>query len=215
MPPKNQMNLLGLIAVIVFSGVTGCSASYAEKFDPATGRQFLGLTLQLDSLADVQKKFGQTSTIRCSSADSSPYEVCYRIVDSGVRIVFLSTFPAESLSDKLLVGYKILPVDTGAGCYKQCPLATVSRADLQVGGIRIGMSQQEVLGLLGEPKRISGNQYTFWWLESRSHTPRELSLLSSKGIHPGTVKFDFLDTIRITFEQGRVNSLEVYFAVTS
>jgi len=166
-------------------------------------------------LADVQKKLGVSDTRRCSNAEGSPVELCYSLKSSPVRVVFLSVDAPDALSEKWLVGYKVFGDDESPGCYRQCPLATISPDDLQAGNIiSIGMSRDEVLALLGKPKNISGDRYTFQWLETRKYTPKELSLLSSRGYEPEPHEYDFLDTIEVRFGQGRVSSFEVFFAVT-
>jgi len=117
-------------------------------------KTILGLTIDENSFADVEKRFGSINVVRpepgCASCGE---EACYRSIDGKMAIFFhrytswdFLGFDVTSLKHKVAKDYcaptKLVTVNTST-----------------VSGLRLGLNRKEVVALLGKP--LHESQYIY------------------------------------------------------
>lgn len=170
--------------------------------------EVLGFTLGKSTLADVEAKLGKSAPRRCSPEEEASKELCYLVDNGQTTVVFEAGF---SGGWNLLDGYKLISSRLRRLCYRQCPRASQMINDVQTGsGLKLGLTRDELIALLGPPKRIRGNKLTFEW-ESRQAMTKEQRNADSKTFNSPITDayYDVQNTIEVTLTESRV----VEFAV--
>ena len=173
----------------------------------------LGFTLGKSTLADVEAKLGKSAARKCSREEEASKEVCYLAGKDQTRVVFEAGF---SGGWKELDGYKVIAGSLQRPCYRQCPRASQVTSDVQTeGGLKLGLTREQLIALLGPPKQTRGNKLSFQW-QSRQAMTKEQQEAESKTFK-SPVKdayYDVQDTIEVTLADSKVVEFAVHHIVT-
>jgi hypothetical protein len=91
------------------------------------------------------------------------------------------------------------------------PLAQLNRATATAGGLRLGMSRDEVLRLLGAPDKARPERLDFMSMAERPMTPeqREAFSAATHG-HLRDDRMTRLRTVSVELAEGRVTAIRAY-----
>ena len=163
----------------------------------------LGFTLGPKStLSDVETRLGKSAVRRCAMEG---VEVCYLAGTSQTRVVF------EAGPGDCLEGFRVIAGSLRQPCYSGCTRASQVTGDVQTeGGLKLGLTREKLIALLGSPKEIQGNKLTFEW-ESRQPMTQEEEERESKTFNsPVTDTYwDVQDTIEVVLTDSKVVEFEV------
>lgn len=208
--------LLKSISVSLLLLTLGASLMFAQS-QPApkiAGHlEILGFTLGKSTLAEVEAKLGKSAATKCSCEEEASKEVCYLAGEGQTRVVFEAGF---SGGWKELDGYKVIAGSLQRPCYRQCPRVSQVTSDVQTeGGLKLGLTHEQLTTLLGPPKRTRGNKLTFEW-QSRQPMTKEQQETESKASKPtNDAYYDVQDTIEVTLADSKVVEFTVHHIVTN
>jgi hypothetical protein len=135
--------------------------------------KMMGFTLGKSTVADVQASLGKSVPRKCSREEEASKEVCY--VSTGkdqTKVVFEAGF---SGGWKELDGYKVIAGTSERRCYRQCPRASQVTSDVQTeGGLKLGLTREQLIALLGAPKQARGNKLRFQWQSRQAMTAEQI-----------------------------------------
>jgi len=154
------------------------------------------------TLSDVETKLGKSAVRRCGIEEE---EVCYLAGTGQTRVVF------EAGPGTCLVGFRVIAGSLRPPCYRGCPRASQVTGDVQTeGGLKLGLTREQLIALLGPPKEIRGDKLSFEW-ESRQAMTKEEEERESKTFNsPVTDAYwDVQDTIEVTLADSKVVEFEV------
>jgi hypothetical protein len=174
----------------------------------------MGFQLGKTTLADVQARLGDSKIRRCSREEEASEEICYVSANGDhTRVIFEAGFSGGWTE---LAGYKIISGRSNPPCYRRCtPTALVSGEVHSDGGLRIGLTRQQVAKLLGNPARSTANRLTFQWNSRRAMTKEEIKKESETFHSPVKDPYwDAQDTFIILLEHSRVIQIRVSHTVT-
>jgi hypothetical protein len=186
----------------VASNLLGQPASMAEL----NSRHFMvmGVTLGVSTFHDVELVFGARQQKRQCGNDTADDEgICFVSKRDGTRVVFkasLSSFDGEL--DGIEVGNRVAP----GSCYNACMRTAFPRQPVTAGGLRLGLTQVQVLALLGRPNTSDVNTFYYTrthqqlmtqadiqkWLQSENPPTEER-------ISKGNLKLEIVDSIQVFF----------------
>lgn len=208
------MLLKSISVVLLTLGAGLVSAQSQPAPNVARHREILGFTLGKSTLADVESKLGKSAARKCSREEEASKEVCY--ISAGknqTRVVFEAGF---SGSWKELDGYKVIAGSLQRPCYRQCPRASQVPGDVQTeGGLKLGLTREQLIALLGPPKRTRGNKLSFEWQSRQAMTKEQQEAASKTFKSPVTdAYYDVQDTIEVTLADSKVVEFAVHHIVT-
>lgn len=201
-------------ACLIFLSVGVASASSQPPPKMTGNIELLGLTLGKNTLADVQAKFGASPTRRCSREEEAADELCYESAGKDrTKVVFEAGFSGGWTQ---LDGFKVIAGDLEPRCYRQCPKAGQISAEVRTAaGLRLGMTREELIALLGTPTQIRGKRLRFQWQSRLAMTKEEKEAESKTYKSPVTdAYYDVQDTIDVTLENSKVAEFEIRHIVT-
>jgi hypothetical protein len=101
-------------------------------------------------------------------------------------------------------------------CQLQCePIAALSENVQTSGGLKLGLTQKELIALLGPPSKSKGNRLTFEWSSKRPMTKTEIDQETQTFKAPVTSPYwDVEDTIEVVLSESRVVEFEIQHTVT-
>ena len=190
------------------------SASSQSPPKMAGNLELLGLTLGSNTLADAQAKFGKSPTRRCSREEEAADELCYESAGKDhTKVVFEAGFSGGWTQ---LDGFKVIAGDLEPRCYRQCPTAGQISAEVRTAaGLRLGMTRDELIALLGTPTQVRGDRLSFQWQSRLAMTKEEKEAESKTFQSPVTdAYYDVQDTIDVTLENSKVAEFEIRHIVT-
>jgi hypothetical protein len=175
--------------------------------------EMLGFTLGKSTLADVKSKLGESATRKCSRDEEASKELCYLSGNGQASVVFEAGF---SGGWKELDGYKVIANSLQRPCYRQCPKALQVTGDVQTeGGLKLGLTREQLISLLGPPKRTQGNKLRFEWQSRQAMTKEQQEAESNTSKSPVTdAYYDVQDTIEVTLADSKVVEFVVHHIVT-
>jgi len=149
----------------------------------------MGFTIGKTTLADVQAKLGCSERRKCSYDSEADDEVCYVAPDKDGTIVVFASGAVGGWTE--LTGYKVISSSVDAHCYRQCFRSRkVNRKVKTKAGLRLGLTREQLVALLGAPSEVRGNTLIF---------SRSLDM----------PPYYVIDVIRVTLENSRVVAFEV------
>jgi hypothetical protein len=169
----------------------------------------MGFTLERSTLADVQGKLGATTSGRCSSEEEASKMICYvSSASDKTRVVFESGF---SGGWSVLDGFRVVSGSLTPDCRLQCLRTSAFDNNIKTsGGLRLGLTRQQLIALLGAPTKENRNRLTFERQWKRPMTKAEIDKETQTFKTPVTEPyFDVLDSIEVTFTGARVGEFEV------
>jgi hypothetical protein len=167
----------------------------------------LGFTLGKSTLADVEVRLGKSELRKCAIEEE---QACYVAGTSRTRMVF------EAVPVGCLEGFRVISGSLRESCYRGCPRAYQLTGDLQTeGGLRLGLTREKLIALLGRPKEARGNRLTFEWDSRKAMTKEEEQRESKTFNAPVTDAYwDVEDIIDVTLADSKVVEFEVSHVVT-
>lgn len=214
-----KTRLLSLSLCVFFFQLAGQTNSkgrrvaQSRRVPIAKHLEILGFTLGKSMLADVEAKLGKSAVGRCSPEQEASDEVCYLADNGRIRVVFESGF---SGGWKVLDGYKVIVSNLERPCYRECPSASNVTGEVQTeGGLKLGLTREELIALLGTPKVNQRNKLTFQW-DSRKPMTKEEEAAESKTFNTSITDayWDVQDTIEVTLAESKVVEFQVTHVVT-
>lgn len=174
----------------------------------------MGFVLGKSTLGDAEATMGKSPARKCSRDEEASNEVCY--VSAGrdrTKVVFEA---GSSGGWKVLDGYKVMARSVTRRCYSRCSRTAKVTSGVQAdSGLKLGLTREQVVSLLGRPKRLGGNTLSFEWQTRRAMTKEEIEAagktFKSRVAYP---YFDVDDTIDVTLADSKVVQFEVHHTVT-
>jgi hypothetical protein len=209
-----QVKLTAAGLVLLLAGFTLISGQEASKSKVSQNLSLLGFTLEKNTLADVQHRLGTTRPGSCSEDVEASKTVCYVADHSNdVRVLFES---GSSGGWSRLDGFRVVSGDLPVDCHLQCKATTVFGKDIQTsGGLRLGLTREEVIALLGLPGKVNGNRLMFESWSKRPMTKSEIEREAETFKAPVTSPYwDVHDTVEVTLTDSKVTECQVRHSVT-
>jgi len=195
-----------LIALVLVGAVVARAAG-AQKAIASTNLTILGFTLGQNEITDVESKLG-----KAPSSDSSRHDMmqhCYQSTGPDRTILVLEDWVGT------LSGFRLFR----SGTTKQdCARTAAVTADISTAsGLKLGLTREQVLAILGTPTRALSNQIIYRSETTRHMTANELARF--KKAYPGEdiSGLDvFLTTeIKVGFKDSKVSSIEAIHTETT
>ncbi len=194
------------ITVLAFSLIATSLPSRAEDVSQFT--KFAGFQLESKlPLSEVEKRIGKANLIETGEAGEYEAKICYT-TPNGV-VSFLSSEMGGP--DHELLGFSIAnrTQESESTCRKPNPDKIPS--DLTIGGIRLGMTQQEFTATLGSKVQWKGNTGRYHIQITEPLSPEELERV--KKLWSGIVERPYADvlvSIIGTFENGALIEYQIW-----
>lgn len=184
------------------------------KPDVSPHLTLMGFTLEKNTLSDVQNKLGISTAGACSEDVEASKMTCY--VSAGpdrTEILFESGFAGGW---SRLDGFKVVSGNFSSKCHLQCKVTDAVGKGVQTsGGLKLGMTEKELVALLGRPIRFRGNQIKFEWWSKRPMTKVEIAQETKTFKDPVTRPYwDVHDTIEVVMRESEVAEFEIQHTVT-
>jgi hypothetical protein len=201
-----------LVLLTARTCVASAQSQPAPKVDG--NLKVLGFTLGKSTLADVRARFGKSVTRKCTSEEEASEEVCY--VSAGndqTKVVFEAGF---SGGWKQLDGFRVIAGGVEHPCYRQCPRAPQVTSTVRTeAGLKLGVTREQLLALLGAPKEVRGSELSFQWRSRQAMTKEQQEAESKTFKSPVTdAYYDVQDTIEVTLADSKVVEFAVHHIVT-
>ena len=200
----------GILLLTVIQAAHGQQPS--KEASVTSQLRLLGFTLGSSTLADVQNELGPARAGACSKEEESSKVICY--VSDGpdkTRILFEAGF---SGGWSRLDGVRVSSGKLAPTCLIQCT-AMAETAVHTDGGLRLGLTRQELIKLLGLPAQANGNSLTFEWLSKRPMTKAEIDRETRTFKAPVTDPYwDVQDTVEVTMNDSKVAEFHIKHIVT-
>jgi hypothetical protein len=169
----------------------------------------MGFALGRSTLTDIQGKLGATTAGGCSTEEEASKMICY--VSSGpdkTRVIFESGF---SGGWSVLDGLRVVSGSLTPDCRLQCLRTSAFDNGIKTsGGLRLGLTRQQLIALLGPPTKETRNRLTFKRQWKRPMTKAEIDKETQTFKTPVTEPyFDVLDNIEVTFTGATVSEFEI------
>lgn len=200
--------------VLSLAGFPRLSGQDTSKPQVSLNLNLLGFALEKNTLADVQHKLGATKAGSCSEDAEASKTVCYISDDSNkIRVLFES---GSSGGWSRLDGFRVISGNLPVKCQLQCKVTTAFGKSIQTsGGLRFGLSRDEVIALLGPPSKVNGNRLTFEFWSKRPMTKSEVQKEVETFKSPVTSPYwDVHDILEVTLKDSKVSEFEVHHTVT-
>jgi hypothetical protein len=152
----------------------------------------LGFVIDESTMQEVQDKFGTVRKL--PRKEHASERICYSSVDKrNETVLVIGAGPLGGYS--ILTVFKLLSNHAGleesGGC-KEIP--DISRETGTNSGLKIGLSEQEIVDLLGTPSKKIGNDW-FYLFEAKEKNKGGLVFTSLSSIH---VKFENMKSTEIS-----------------
>ena len=201
--------LLVPVGLLLVAGATIGGQRPTKRPDVTSHLSLMGFTLERSTLADVQNKLGATASGSCSTGEEASKMICYvSSAPDKTRVVFESGF---SGGWSTLDGFKVVSVTLAEDCRFQCLRTPAFENGIKTnGGLRLGLTRQELLALLGPPTKVNGSRLTFEWQSQRPMTREEIDQETRTFNAPVTNPyFDVLDTVDVRLTNSSVTEFEI------
>ena len=206
-----NMNILVYIALatVLFISATAKAEGVGEKFT-----SFAGFQLSAVKLIDIQNQLGAAKVVETRDAGEYAASVCYAI-PNGV-ILFLAgelDGPEHNLG-----GFGFAKKTDRIPC-GNWP-ATLTVPELDIGGLRLGLTLKEFTNIVGTSVHMEGNKAYAFFEGRRTMTEEETSRLPKKVqsmVKTGEQQnyFDVVVSVVATFVQGHLVDLRVWKTETT
>ncbi|MGB7848700.1 MAG: hypothetical protein WBL63_24020 [Candidatus Acidiferrum sp.] len=205
-------NLVLLTAI----AVVGLAFPQSQPTPKVAGNlEILGFVLGKSTLADVEAKLGKSVARKCSRDEEASKEVCYLSAGKdATKVVFEAGF---SGGWQELDGFKVIAGGVERPCYRQCPTASQVTRDVQTeAGLKLGVTREQLISLLGTPKQVRGNLLSFQWQSRQAMTKEQTEAASRTFKSPVTDPYyDVQDTVEVILADSKVVEVEVHHIVTN
>ena len=202
------------VAIFFLCGYPVTRGQQSSALDFSSHLGLLGFTLEKSTLADVTEKLGSSTPGGCSKDVEASKVVCY--VCSGpdkTRIFFESGFAGGW---SILDGFRVVGGNETPTCRLRCKATAKFGSDVQTsGGLKLGLTRGQLIGLLGSPIGTHGGKLTFQRSSKRPMTEAEIAKEKGTFKSPVTSPYwDVQDTIVVMLRDSKVVEFEVNHTVT-
>lgn len=215
------------LAVIVVAGQAARAPAGAEP-PLARHMSIFGLMLEAATFGDAHRVLG-SAEVRHNGGDAagSAHFACYRGPDGAMLILVSSgemgggteltsyqLVARESLADFSQDGYA-MPLHLRPRCSR---LPRLSRAAQTDGGLRLGMTREEALRLLGRPSEGDSDRLAFRLETQVPMTPAEIKRFygpRDTGIDRSQAYWDRFQSVAIRLEGDRVVAVQAWQVTTA
>jgi hypothetical protein len=204
-------------AIVLSTWNTSLAQSDAAVASPqqtiiSSQSSLLGFSLEKDTLDDVRAKLGNSKIRKCSRVEEASNEICYIGSDRTIA-VFEAGFSGGWTK---LDGYKIVSAQLNPLCYRLCSASNLVKNDLTtVAGVKLGLTRQQVVQVLGQPTHATRNKLTF---ESQLRRPMTTEQMQKGNKASSSVRkdtyWDVVDTVDLILSNDRVIEIIVHRTVT-
>lgn len=177
--------------------------------NPAVMRQLriAGFTLGRSTFDEVRSKLGPTEARRCSREEEAPIEICY-LSDSAILVLRSGFSGGWNQLDE----YVVISPQAKNPCPRQCPRPAAPIEPIQTdGGLRLGLTRQEVVHLLGRPAKEVGDRLEYSWQLTVPVSPEDRAKSSMLA---GAIEWSVDDRIRVILAHGKVVKFSMEHLVT-
>jgi hypothetical protein len=195
------------------------SAFFASVHLPRSGRgidpsnlSLMGFTLGKSTIGDVETRLGKAKKRKCSASGGDSVELCYIVPGSdNTEVIFRSGATGGWIE---LDNFELIANVSKSKC-SACVGALAAGKPETDGGLKLGLTRQNVIDLLGAPKKQKGNDLMFEW-QSRLAMTEEQIQAAKKTFKTAKFDpyFDVTDKIEVKMERSRVVELSVHHLVT-
>jgi hypothetical protein len=208
---KAKIVICATLAVL-FVTLSQVHAQRPSKPDVSSHLVLMGLKLGRNTLVDVQRKLGKSPVGHCSQEEGASNEICYASSGPDKTKVFFESGFSGGWSH--LDAFKVVSGSHDPGCSLQCQASSGITSDVHTdGGLKLGLTQAELIALLGSPLRADGNNITFQWESRKPMTKAEIQKSEQ---HPVQYPYwNIVDTIEVIVADSKVIQFEVSHSVTN
>jgi len=187
-----------------------CTENGTRRVEIADGdATILGLGIGLSSLEDVQAVLGKSESVRVSKEEESDIALCYVLPADGTLLIFYS---GSMGGWKDVTSFSLWSQGTTPPGSQECVRsAKVSRSLSTKSGLKLGLTEQEVREIAGEPTSRDRSSVKYDYMCRRKMTDEEIN--GFKTANNWDVKddpyFDKTSWIEVRFNAGTASHIEV------
>lgn len=184
---------------------------YQQKISNAQ-MTIMGLTLGKHTLKDVQSELGKAELL--PGLEHKPNRVCYISGDNSDGTILI--FQAWEISS-VLTSFRILSSQANFKESDQCAKSKLISKDMVTdGGLRLGLSRQQLKAILGKPTKEQGNSLLYVYHSKQSMTKEEIDEMKKvfRTSIPPSTKEEFYWDITSSIEGIFLNKELIVITVT-
>lgn len=197
--PRIHWLLLLLGSLAMHSSAMGTARSAQGKMLNPKNFEVLGVSLSESTVADVVRILGTAPSKQGPNAEISIS--CYTSQGSDMTVLEFEYWFETMVEFRLFLGTPQSASD--------CSKSKLVSANLATGsGLRLGMSKDEVIALLGSPSIKKSNRLTYDFSYDRPPTSEEIKLFKHQNATP-PVSINVYGRIALQFRDGKLVSIDV------
>jgi len=223
LPRKNRTRravragTLGLLALAIVSSAQNngqreplCSEDSKSRVEVADANMsILGLAIGHASLKDVQARLGNARTVPVSKEEESDVALCYVSPTDGTVLIFYSGSMAGWVD---VTGFALWAREAQYPRASDCLSSKlVSRSLATTGGVRLGLTKEELQRLLGQPTGFGKASIKYQYVCRRKMTDDEIKRF--KTVNNWDVAsdpyFDVSSTVDVRLIDSQVSRLQI------
>jgi hypothetical protein len=200
----SSIRFAGLVAFFVAASsfiVTASTLGRVAKIDPKNF-EILGIRLGSSTIGDLKHILG--SAPERQSIDSANTVMCYASLGSDRTVLEF-----ENWTDPIEFRFFHGSLHEVARCATS---PKISDSLSTASGLKLGMTQQQVVMILGQPHRMYGNHYSYESSFLRPLTPEERK--RAKATHPVPKTMEVYEKIDLQFNGSKVIRIDAVYSET-
>lgn len=181
----------------------------------SSNSKLLGFRLEKSTFTDVRNKLGAAKVGQCShEVEPISYIGYVSLSPDKTKILFESNKfdpPFELSGFRVVAGSR-----STSPCQMQYQPTAAFDGDAETaGGLKLGLTKEALIALLGSPSKVNGNWLTFEWWSKRPMTKAEIDQETQTFKAPVTRPYwDVHDIINAALSDSKVVDFEVQRTVT-
>ncbi len=201
---KFQHPLCAFVAALAFS-VPAPGAQAGQSTINPKNLNVLGFTLGENEVGDLERKLGKAQVSR--APEHAMTQRCYESKGADHTVLVFEDWSGT------LSGFRIYRSAKNDPLCKRTPLIMAEIAT--ASGLKLGLSREKVLRILGKPARTTGNRFVYISDFYRPRTPEEITQF--KAAYPGEDVLDIRSYTQITlsFRNSRLSCIDVSHTETT
>jgi len=195
----NKIKFITLITILGISVIVCSKESNGEKYT-----QLFGFHLNKSTLTDVQTKLGEVPVISDGDASESSHRINYYFKKDNCYI----TFDSGEMGGGIYITSFTLSIGKPHEKYLVKDSVNLSNDDL--GGLRIGMTIDDIKSLFGKNIKLENNVFKFIYESKRPMTVEEKKYFQKKGtdisVNP---YYDIFIVISCNFIKDKTSQIQI------
>jgi hypothetical protein len=194
-----------MITALVLSALAASAGTAQAPIGPGS-LTLLGFTLAKNEIGDVERRLGSARASAAQQHDMT--QRCYESNGTDHTVVVFRDWVGT------LSGFSIYTAASNPRCTK----TSLVRSDISTAsGLKLGLSPEQVIQILGKPTRRAGSQFVY---EDRSEKPLTAEEVADyRRTHPGETGSDLhiwnFTEIKLRFRNSRLSSIDVTHTETT